>query len=132
MIIAELNLQMNTYIERADYHGGDPADWGDGLAGVPDIPYMGYLNNGGGDEEDDSDNRIDSRFIKRDKYSKKAWDYYLEFKEKDALYYIDLALDLDKNHSINWNIKAIILEGIKRYYESEECYNRSLELSKVM
>ena len=67
---------------------------------------------------------------KRDNYSKKAWDYYMEFKEEEALYYIDLALDLDKTHSNNWNIKAIILEGMKRYQESEECYNRSLELSK--
>ena len=112
------------------WHVGDPSDWGDGLAGVPDIPYMGYLHNGDDDEENDSDTIIDSRFIKRDEYSKKAWDYYLEFKEEDALYYIDLALDLDKSHSNNWNIKAIILEGMKRYQESEECYNRSLELSK--
>ena len=112
------------------WHVGDPADWGDGLAGVPDIPYMGYLNNGSDNEEDGHYTIIDSRFIKRNEYSKKAWDYYLEFKEEDALYYIDLALDLDKNHSNNWNIKAIILEGMKRYQESEECYNRSLELSK--
>ena len=112
------------------WHVGDPADWGDGLAGVPDIPYMGYLNNGSDNEEDGHYTIIDSRFIKRNEYSKKAWDYYLEFKEEDALYYIDLALDLDKNHSNNWNIKAIILEAMKRYQESEECYNRSLELSK--
>ena len=66
---------------------------------------------------------------KRDNYSKKAWDYYMAFKEEEALHYIDLALDLDKNHSNNWNIKAIILEGMKRYAESEECYDKSLELS---
>ena len=33
-----------------EWHVGDPADWGDHV-GVPDIPYMGYLNN-----EDDNDN----------------------------------------------------------------------------
>ena len=69
------------------------------------------------------------RFAKRDNYSKKAWDYYMDFKEEEALHYIDLALDLDKSHSNNWNIKAIILEAMKRYRESEECYDRSLKLS---
>lgn len=62
-------------------------------------------------------------------YSKKAWDYYMDFKEEEALHYIDLALDLDKNNSNNWNKKAIILEGMKRYKESEQCYDRSLNLS---
>ena len=33
-----------------EWHVGDPADWGDHV-GVPDIPYMGYINN-----EDDNDN----------------------------------------------------------------------------
>ena len=66
---------------------------------------------------------------KRDSYSKKAWDSYMAFKEEEALRYIDLALDLDRNHSNNWNIKAIILEAMKRYPESEKCYDRALELS---
>lgn len=82
------------------------------------------------DGYDDSEDIIDSRFIKRDEYSKKAWAYYMDFKEEDALYYINLALDLDKSHSNNWNMKAIILEGMKRYEESEECYDKSLKLFK--
>ena len=81
------------------------------------------------DEDDGFDTIIDTRYIKRDEYSKRAWDYYMDFKEVDALYYIDLALDLDGRHANNWNVKAIILEAMKRYGESEECYNRSLELS---
>ena len=36
-------------------------------------------------EEDGSDDIIDSRFIKRDEYSKKAWDCHMDFKEEDAL-----------------------------------------------
>lgn len=66
---------------------------------------------------------------KRDEYSKKAWDYYMDFREEDALRYINLALDLDRNNSRNWNKKAIILEAMKRYPESEECYDKSLELA---
>jgi tetratricopeptide (TPR) repeat protein len=53
----------------------------------------------------------------------------LQFKDEDALYYINLALDMDDMHASNWNRKAIILEGMKRYAESEKCYNKSLELS---
>lgn len=83
----------------------------------------------GYENDDDSDDVItDSRFIKRDEYSKKAWDYYMDFKEEDALHYINLALDLDKSHSNNWNIKAIILESMERFEESEECYDKSLKL----
>ena len=37
---------------------------------------------------------------------------------------------MDNRHSGNWNKKAIILESLERYSESEECYNRSLEISK--
>ena len=84
----------------------------------------GYEN----DEEDDSETIIDSRFKQRDDYAKKAWDLYMNFKEYEALHYINLALDLDVRHSNNWNRKAIILEAMERYGESEECYDRSLEL----
>ncbi len=66
---------------------------------------------------------------KRDEYSKKAWDYYMDFKEAEALRYINLALDLDNDNARNWNKKAIILEAMKRYPESEECYDKSLELA---
>ncbi len=80
-------------------------------------------------DENEPEN-INPNYSKRNKYSKMAWEYYMEFKEAEALHYIDLALDLDKGHSENWNRKAIILEGMKRYAESEECYNKSLALSK--
>lgn len=81
------------------------------------------------DEEKDPHNtETSSQYSERDEYSKKAWDYYLDNKLNDALYYINLALDLDRWHSNNWNKKAIILEYMGRYEESEKCYNKSLEL----
>ena len=81
--------------------------------------------------DDDSDEiEINPTYSKRDEYANKAWNYYMDFKDEDALYYINLALDLDDKHSNNWNKKAIILESFKRYEESEKCYNRSLELAK--
>ena len=86
-----------------------------------------------GSASDDDDER---RPVGRDvpdlrvvEYGKKAWDLYMDFKEEEVLRYINMALDLDGRHADNWNRKAIILEGMKRYAESEECYNRSLELS---
>ena len=69
------------------------------------------------------------RRAKRNKYSKKAWQYYMDFNDEEALKYINRALNLDKKHSKNWNKKGIILESLKRFEESEECYNKSLELS---
>ena len=109
-----------------EWHIGDPVDWGDG--------WMDAQNWGHGyDDEDDDDIEDDdytnSRLIKRDEYSKKAWDLYMDFKEAEALEYIDMALDLDNGNSNNWNKKAIILEAMKRYRQSEECYDRSLDLS---
>lgn len=104
---------------------GDPVD------GTTD----GWLDaqnwgRGGGEEEQSHSSEINPMHSKRDRYSKMAWDYHMDYQEEDALYYIDLALDLDKFHSNNWNKKAIFLEALKRYEESEECYNESLRLSK--
>ena len=85
----------------------------------------------GYDYDDDPDEtEVNPTYSKRDTYAKKAWDYYMDFQDEDALYYINLALDLDDRNSRNWNRKAIILESLKRFQQSEECYNRSLELSK--
>ena len=53
----------------------------------------------------------------------------MDFKEEEALHYINMALDLNDRHANNWNIKAIILEGMERYAESERCYNISIQLS---
>ena len=81
------------------------------------------------DEEEESDeSEISQRNSKRDSYSRKAWELYMDFKDEEALRYINMALNLDGGHSNNWNVKAIILESLKRYRESEECYDRSLEL----
>ena len=104
---------------------GDPVDGT--TDGWMDAQNWGH---GGNDEKDQpEDTGINPIYSKRDRYSKMAWDYYMDFKEEEALYCINLALDLDKYHSNNWNRKAIILETLKRYRKSEECYNESLRLS---
>ena len=105
---------------------GDPVD--DSNGGTMDAMNWGH---GSDDDDDDKNNGIGRNLPdpRIEEYGKKAWDYYMEFKEEEALHYINLALDLNDRHANNWNRKAIILEGMKRYAESEECYNRSLELS---
>lgn len=100
---------------------------------VDEGDICGCCGGSGSYEPDDPVNTPDSGngnnyFPKRDEYSKKAWNCYMDFKDEEALYYINQALSLDRWHSNNWNRKGIILEGLKRYGESEECYNRSLEL----
>lgn len=79
------------------------------------------------DSEESARDFTDSRV---EEYGKKAWALYMDFRDGEALNYIDKALKLNDHHAANWNRKAIILESLKRYPESEECYNRSLELSR--
>ena len=103
-----------------EWHIGDPVDWGDG--------FMDAQNWGRSVDDEKESDESDSQYSERDEYSKKAWDYFMDNKFNDALYYIDMALDLDYGNANNWNRKAIILEYMKRYDESERCYNKSLEL----
>ena len=107
-----------------EWHIGDPVDWGDGWMDAQNWGRR-YDDN---EETGIKNIETDNQYSERDVYSKKAWDYYLDNEFSDALYYINLALDLDRGHSNNWNKKAIILEYMGRYEESEKCYNKSLEL----
>ena len=104
---------------------GDPVDYTtDG--------WMDAQNWGHGFDDNNGENRGSGRNLpdpRIEEYGKKAWNLYMEFKEEEALHYINRALDLNDRHANNWNRKAIILEGMKRYAESEECYNKSLQLS---
>lgn len=107
-----------------EWHVGDPADWGDSV-GVPDIPYMGYLNNG--DDEDDWHPHEPSQA--RDQIlAKKA----SELEEKgiygEALALINQALEINPNRSNNWNIKAIILDNWGKHEDALKYYDRSLAI----
>ena len=101
---------------------GDPVD--DANGGTMDA------QNWHGDYYFEEDNRDEGRInnSKSSQYSKKAWDYYMDFKDEKALHYINMALDLDGRNSNNWNIKGLILASLKRYEESQECFDKSLQL----
>ena len=102
---------------------GDPVD--DSNGGSMDAQNWGH----GSDGDENRGTGRDSYDFRIDEYAKKAWNLYMDFREEEALHYINMALDLDDRNANNWNRKAIILEGMKRYAESEDCYDRSLELS---
>lgn len=105
---------------------GDPVD--DANGGSMDAQNWGHER--GVNQDSDRKNGARSHDSRVEKYSNKAWDLYNEHKLEEALHYIDMALDLDDRHSRNWNRKAIILESMVRYEESEAAYNKSLELSQ--
>lgn len=82
-----------------------------------------------GHREDEEENTWQNSDMSEE-YGRKAWQLYEDFHEEESLEWINRALAINENHSNNWNRKAIILEGLERYVESEKCYNRSLELKK--
>lgn len=108
-----------------EWKPGDPEDWGDHV-GVPDIAYMGYINNG----DDDERPSYVPYTNKADTLGKEAWDKYMDCKDMEALDLINKALSYNSSHANNLNIKAIILEELKRYEESNDCYKKSLRLRK--
>ena len=81
------------------------------------------------DDEEDDDSYAPSDEPMPIELSNEAWNLYLDFKEELALIKINEALEHNDKDYNNWNRKAIILESLKRYAESEDCYDRSLELS---
>lgn len=107
---------------------GDPVD--DTTDGWMDAQNWGHGSDDDDDEEDFRRVRRRSKNSRIAEYSNKAWNLYMDYNDEDALYFINLALDLDDRNAKNWNRKGIIVESMKNYAESERCYDRSLELSK--
>lgn len=101
-----------------EWHVGDPADWGDSV-GVPDIPYMGYL------QDDDGEDENPPHVSKSDSISQDAWRLRQEGRFSEALQRINEALE----YSTDWkclNIKAIILDDMREYEESIRFYDMAL------
>ena len=109
-----------------EWHVGDPADWGDSV-GVPDIPYMGYLNNGD-DEDDDEPPQEENHIIKARNLSDEAWMLEGQGRYKEALVLIDWAIEIFPYYFDHFNRKAIILGDLCRYDEALKCYDKALAL----
>lgn len=102
-----------------EWQVGDPADWGDSV-GVPDIPYMGYLQD---DEEDESN--PPQQVSRADSLRKKAWKLREAGRPDEALDTINEALDYGGNWRCH-NVKAIILEDMGQYEHALMSYDRAL------
>ena len=100
-----------------EWHVGDPADWGDHV-GVPDIPYMGYL-------QDDDEEQKPGRVSKAHQLRVEAWALRENGQFQEALNKINQALEYSKHWKI-LNVKAIILEDMGRYDEALRYYDLAL------
>ena len=111
-----------------EWHVGDPADWGD-FVGVPDIAYMGYLD----DEEEEEDNNY-THYSRSTISYVGALNYYGEKNYDEALKLINDALRDDSDSSIYLNLKALILNGLTKNDEAKEYFDKSLAIkwSKVV
>jgi tetratricopeptide (TPR) repeat protein len=101
-----------------EWHVGDPADWGDSV-GVPDIDYMGYLQD---DDEDDDTPRHVSR---QESLMDEAWRLREEYRPEEALRVINKAMKYRRNWR-SYNIKAIILEDMYDYEAALANYDMAL------
>lgn len=81
-------------------------------------------------QNDENEQYDDYSGSETEKLSRKAWELYRDAKYENALHYINMALDLNSRHVENWNKKAIILEYLERFEESEQCYNKSLRFCR--
>lgn len=115
-----------------EWQVGDPPDWGDSV-GVPDIPYMGYINNE--DEDDDEFPRIPQNTNAREARTlkEKALRLMDERRYDEAIALIDRAIELDGRQSNYYNVKGIILEYSGNYNGALRHYNIALDMcySKV-
>lgn len=112
--------------EYEPYHWqvGDPEGYGDDV-GVPDYPYMGYLNNGDDEEDEHHSAPTTSR---GNKLSKEAFELQDEGRYDEAMDLINQALHISPNNPKYLNVKAIILDNSGRYDEALVYYDRSLRI----
>ena len=79
-----------------EWHVGDPADWGDHV-GVPDIPYMGYLDNGAGETNGSSSSNQNSEYLN---YLRKAQDCSGRGDHSKAIDYYEMARNGSNNRIV--------------------------------
>ena len=115
---------MGDEYEPYEWQIGDPPDWGDSI-GVPDFPYLGYMN--GDDDDERPPNQENSWAEKSEKYSDMAWQLRNDGDFENALIYINKALEI-KPSNINYlNTKGIILDDMCRYEEAIVYFDRALK-----
>ena len=117
---------MGDEYEPYQWQVGDPSDWGDSV-GVPDIAYMGYINNGD-DDDNDPPWRGNGNVSPSENLRKQAWDLREQERFSEALVMINRAIELDGSNYNYYNVKAIILEDLRRYDEALRNYDTALRM----
>lgn len=118
-----------------EWHVGDPVGFGNEV-GAPEVPYMGYVKRSYEETEEEIEERekeeeqrriIDLKHRAKE-ISNEAWELKKEGRLDDALIFVNRALECYDATPEPWNIKGIILDNMKRYDESLECYDNAIEL----
>ena len=119
---------------------GDPIGIGDDI-GAPEVPYMSYGPRRRSEETDEeSDEEREKREVEEEK-ERKIWELelkarrledearslYLEDRYDEALVFINRSLEYRHNRANGLNLKAIILERLKRYEEAIRYYDMAIE-----
>lgn len=110
-----------------EWQVGDPTGFGND-AGVPDIPYMGYLQTD--DDEDDNvpPQTVDPNVSRARRLADEAYELQEADRFDEALVLINRALELDSNNFNNWNVKAIIIDNSGHPEDALEFYDRALAI----
>ncbi|WP_458457025.1 tetratricopeptide repeat protein [Methanobrevibacter sp.] len=103
---------------------GDPPDWGDSV-GVPDIPYMGYI-----DDYDDSDDdfRIRPGKSRAESLVEEAWELRMQGRYNDAVAVASAAISEDDQLANAYNVRAIARQDLGKFEFALIDFNRALEL----
>jgi tetratricopeptide (TPR) repeat protein len=107
-----------------EWHVGDPADWGDSV-GVPDLPYMGYLDD---DDEEEKRKRPSRHVRKEQSLEDRAWHMRITGQLDTAMILVNIAIEKNPDSPRAYNIKAIILEDMCEYDEALEYYDKAIAL----
>lgn len=110
-----------------EWQVGDPTGFGND-AGVPDIPYMGYLQTDDDDDTNVPPQTVDPNVSRAKRLADEAYELQEEDRFDEALVLINRALELDSNNFNNWNVKAIIIDNSGHPEDAIEFYDRALAI----
>ena len=118
-------------MDYGEWHPGDPIGFGNDI-GAPEVPYMSYGPRKSEDKIDEEELQKEREEEERKSTSKKiaeeALKLYQEGRYRDALVFINRALEYAPEESNMWNRKGVIFDELKIFEEAIENYNKAIEL----
>ena len=107
-----------------EWNVGDPPDWGDSV-GVPDIPYMGYIDD---EDDDDDDFQRRPRKSRAETIVDEAWDLRMQGRFRDAVGVVSAAIDMDDQLANAYNVRAIAWQDLRQFEYALHDFDRALAL----